>query len=331
MNKELFMRNLGGGVNNPLVRYCLINNINPNYREPLEIHTDNQGQYILVPEPPVNTSEELLHREFIGYFGIQGLHDTAQNKITLARPALMPIASGSKYYLTELVNSQYNNILDPIGLIAVYAIKSPLLYYFTLPTMESAGTYYGEYLGHSGYSYEDNRDIYLTTEYICQLSYDSNIGSVCTIPSTMADWASMYYESAYVVGPEEPNLGTNILPFYHALNGSDSGLRIVYNTNTENLSSYSNIFIDSFDSALLDTFSMSVLSSMRIQFTVTDNTGHAQALYIYITGIEVNNILYSFKSDRPLIIPEGATQFFIYNPYTQYLRYNLLNIWPSFE
>lgn len=213
----------------------------------------------------------------------------------------------------------------------MYAIKSPLLYYFTLPTMESAGTYYGEYLGHSGYSYE-YKDNYLVSEYVSKLSYDSNIGVVCIVPNTISDWASMYYESTYIVGPEEPNLGTNILPFYHALNGGDSGLRIVYNTNTTNLSNYSNIFIDSFDNALLDTFSMLVLSSMRIQFTVTDNTsGHAQALYIYITGIEVNNISYSFKSDRPLIIPEGATQFFIYNPYTQYIRYNLLSVWPSFE
>ena len=320
MKNEILMRQRGGV--NPKVRYCLINNINADYREPLEVHTDSQGQYILVPEPPVNTPEELLHREFIGYFGIQGLYDETQKKITLARLMPNPSQSGSKYYLTEQINNAQNMILEPIGLIAVYGLKSPLLYYFSVPNMPTNGVYYADYLGHSGYSFTF-RDMY-TAAYNCNITYDESKGVVCDVPETMSAWVERYYESAGRVDPELSNRGTDIIPLY--LFDGVYSLRIYYNPGNNYTPSVS---VENVSSDLSNTFSLAMLESMRLQITVTSReTSSGRILYYKsISGIEVNGVLYSIDTST-FQLPDTTTQIFIYNYNTEYVVYGDLTVWP---
>ena len=315
------MRQWGGGVN-PIVRYCLINNINSDYREPLEVHTDDQGRYILVPEPPVNTPEELLHREFIGYFGIQGLYDATQGKITLARSSTEPVPSGTKYYLTEQTNAVQNTILEPIGLIAVYGLKSPLLYYFSVPSMPTEGVYYADYLGHSGYSFTF-RDTYMTA-YNCNITYDESKGVVCDVPETMSAWVERYYESAGRVDPELSNRGTDIIPWY--LFDGVYSLRIYYNPGNTYLLSVS---VKTVSPDLANTFNLAQLDSMRLQITVTSReTSSGRIVYDKsISGIEINGVFYSIETDT-FQLPDDTTQIFIYNYNTEYVGYYNFNVWP---
>lgn len=291
----------------------------------MEVHTDDHGKYILVPNSPVDTPEKLLHREFIGYFGIQGLYDETQKKITLARTMLNPVQPGSKYYLTES-----NNILEPIGLTAVYGLKSPIYYYFSLPTMEEDGVYYADYLGHSGYSYIDGRKAWLPTKR-CQLSYDVNKGVVCAVPDDFLDWVRMYYESVSSVSPVYDNSGTDILPLYHIDPGIYAGsLKLIYNASESGgTSGQGSLYLNEFDTAILNTFSALDLTSMRLQFTVsTDDTSHSQRKLKYVTGIEINGTLYHVDTRYPLSIPEGATQFMLYNTNTEYPVYEDADIFP---
>ena len=325
MKNDLMLRNLGGRCKFN-IRYCLINNIDTNYREPLEVHTDGHGKYILVPDPPVDAPEKLLHREFIGYFGIQGLYDETQKKITLARSMLSPSQSGSKYYLTES-----NNILEPIGLTAVYGLKSPIYYYFSLPAMEEEGVYYADYLGHSGYSYTDGREPYLSAR-LCQLSYDADKGAVCAVPDDLLSWVRMYYESASAVSPTYDNAGTDVLPLYHVDPYIYAGsLRLIYNASESGgTHTQGNLYIYDIDSAILNTFSALDLTSMRLQITVsTDDTSHGSIKLICVTGIEVNGTLYYVDvHQNSLHIPEGATQVMLCNTNTEYPVYEDADIFP---
>ena len=309
----------------------LINNIDASYREPLEVHTDDKGKYIIVPDPPVDTPEKLLHREFIGYFGIQGLYDATQKKITLARSMLSPSQSGSKYYLTEQANVAQNTILEPIGLTAVYGLKSPIYYYFSLPTMGQEGVYYADYLGHSGYSYTGGREDYLPAT-LCQLSYDADKGAVCAVPDDFLDWVRTYYESASAVSPVYDNAGTDVLPLYHIDSDTSGGsLTLIYNasesggTHTEGY-----LYVYDFDPAILNTFSALDLTSMRLQMTVSiDDTIHSQRKLICVTGIEVNGTLYYVDvQQKSLDIPEGATQVMLCNTNTEYPVYEDADIFP---
>ena len=288
----------------------------------MEVHTDNQGRYILIPEPPVNTPEELLHREFIGYFGIQGLYDETQKKITLARLMPNPSQSGSKYYLTEQINNAQNTILEPIGLIAVYGLKSPLLYYFSVPSMPTEGVYYADYLGHSGYSFMF-RDMYMAT-YNCNITYDESKGVVCDVPETMSAWVERYYESAGRVDPELSNRGTDIIPWY--LFDGIYSLRIYYNPGNTYLPSVS---VKTVSPDLANTFNLAQLDSMRLQITVTSReTSSGRIVYDKsISGIEINGVFYSIETDT-FQLPDDTTQIFIYNYNTEYVGYYNFNVWP---
>ena len=262
-----------------------------------------------------------MHREFIGYFGIQGLYDATQEKITLARPSTEPVSSGTKYYLTEQVNSYQNTILEPIGLIAVYGLKSPLLYYFSVPSMPTEGVYYADYLGHSGYSFMF-RDSYTAANY-SDLTYDENKGAVCAVPETMPAWVEKYYESAGHIDPELPNRGTDIIPWY--LFDGVYSLRIYYNPSNNYQPSVS---IKTTSPDLANTFSLATLESMRLQITVTSQeTSHGSITYKSISGVEVNGVLYSIETST-FQLPDNVTQIFIYNYNTEYVGYYNLDVWP---
>lgn len=323
-----------GGVN-PKVRYCLINNINSDYREPLEVHTDDQGRYILVPEPPINTPEELLHREFVGYFGIQGLYDQTQNKITLTRPMLEPTPSGTKYYLTEQVNGAQNTILEPIGLIAVYGLKSVLGYYFRIPEITGVGDYYAEYLGHTGYSYSGGR--YGTESNVAhqihsrdKLSYNEELGAVCEIPPTIDEWVSLYFESANVTDPTLPNTGTDLLPFYGCsqYHNEDNYLKLFIKNGD---SSITKQLYDYFSSPFFaSTLSLTNITDMRLRITVTEMVGHGDSkiTVTLLYGLVINGMEYAFHNQQTFQLGTTPTVALLINYNAEYTVYDNLDVWP---
>lgn len=275
-----------------------------------------------------------MHREFVGYFGIQGRHDTTQNKITLARPMLEPIASGTKYYLTE-----QNNILDPIGFIAIYGLKSVLGYYFKIPEITAEGIYYADYLGHTGYNYyggrfETENLIAYKLYYDDKITYNEDLGVICEIPPAISDWISYYFESVLIADPTLPNTGTDLLPFYCCSQypNEPDNLELYYVDDHVDHSTQIRHLYTNLSSDFAETLSFTNITSMRLQIQAEQVNNIPTNLGLNLSALEVNGKLYAFNKDV-IQFRVGLTPkvIMLINNNTAYLTKENLDIWPSFE